>query len=131
MNEEPKSQRYDKPDETNPKDLIGHLKPPVHLVPPALILHVSKAMENGAKKYGAANWRDKKVRMTVYLAAAMRHLLALEDGEDYAGDSGTHHAAHIAACCGIILDALEGGQLLDDRPAKGPAAAIIKKFTTT
>jgi len=131
MNEEPKSQRYDKADPTNPKDLIGHKKPPLNLVPPALLIHTSMAMADGARKYGAYNWRLKQVRYTVYLAAIERHLAALKDGEDDSSDAHTHHAAHIAACCAIILDAMEGGNLIDDRPAKGPAAAIIKKFTTT
>lgn len=116
-------------DETNPKDLIGQTKPQLHLVPPALLIHASKAMENGAKKFGAYNWREKKVRSTVYISAALRHLMAFLDGEDIAADSGVHHAAHAAACLGIVLDALETGNLIDDRPKKGAAAALIEKFT--
>lgn len=117
------------PDSTNPKDIIGQLKPQLHLVPPALKIQVARAMENGAKKFGAYNWRDKKVRATVYIAAAMRHLEALLDGENNAADSGVHHAAHAAACLGIYLDAEAGGQLIDDRPPKGPASELIHKFT--
>lgn len=118
-------------DSTNPKDLIGQTKPQLHLVPPALTIHAAKAMENGAKKFGPYNWREKKVRMTVYISAAMRHLNSLLDGEDFASDSGVHHAAHAAACCGIILDALECKCLLDDRPLKGCAADLIARLTVT
>jgi hypothetical protein len=113
----------------NPKDLLGVLKPSLHLVPPALKIWVARAMENGAKKYGPYNWRDKKVKMTVYIASAMRHLEQLLDGEDLAEDSEVHHAAHTAACCGIILDALECKCLIDDRPLKGCASELITRFT--
>jgi hypothetical protein len=118
-------------DTTNPKDLVGATKPQLHLVPPALVIHAAKAMENGAKKFGPYNWRDKKVRMTVYIAAAMRHLHSLLDGEDLASDSGVHHAGHAAACMGILLDALECNCMIDDRPAKGCAAKLIERFTQT
>jgi len=116
-------------DTTNPKDLIGAAKPQLHLVPPALIIWTAMAMMNGAKKFGPYNWREKKVKMTVYIAAAMRHLSSLLDGEDLASDSGVHHAAHAAACCGIILDAMECNCLIDDRPPKGCAASLIERMT--
>lgn len=117
------------PDTTNPKAPLGAAKPQLHLVPPALTIWVAKAMENGATKYGPYNWRDKKVRMTIYVSAAMRHLLALLDGEDFAADSGVHHAAHAAACLGIILDAKECNCLIDDRPRKGAASKMIARMT--
>lgn len=114
---------------TNPKDAIGLTKPQLHLVPPALSLHVSQAMADGAKKYGAYNWRERDVRLTVYIAAAMRHLFSLLDGEDRARDSGHLHAAHVAACMAIILDAGETGNLIDDRPMAGPASDLIDELT--
>ena len=117
-------------DKTNPKDLIGMTKPPLDLVPPALIIWVSQAMKNGAIKFGPFNWRDNKVRMSIYIAAALRHILALQDGEDVAQDSQVHHAAHAAACMGIILDALETGNLVDDRPKKGAASQLLARFTS-
>lgn len=114
---------------SNPKDAIGLTKPALRLVPPALQLHVAAAMADGAAKYGPYNWRKNAVRMTVYLEAAQRHLLALLDGEDLARDSQVHHAGHVSACMGIILDALETGSLIDDRATKGPAADIIERMT--
>lgn len=118
-------------DESNPKDKIGQLKPNLHLVPPALIIHAAKAMENGAKKFGPYNWRVKKVRGTIYVSAALRHILSYLDGEDCADDSKVHHLGHAAACLGILLDAQETGNLIDDRPVKGAAAATIKRLTQT
>ncbi len=116
-------------DESNPKDRIGMNKPQLDLVPPALEIWTAKAMENGAAKYGRANWRKTKVRLTVYIAAAKRHLAALLDGEDNASDSNLPHAAHVAACMGIILDAAANDCLIDDRPAPGAAARLIEQLT--
>lgn len=116
-------------DETNPKDLLGATKPNLHLVPPALTIHTAKAMENGAKKYGPYNWRSKKVRATIYLDGALRHIVSYLDGEERAPDSGVHHLGHAAACLGILLDALETGNLIDDRPTPGKAAQIIERET--
>ena len=116
-------------DQTNPKDLIGVKKVQLGLLPAAGKIYGSLAMTNGAEKYGPYNWRDKKVRMTIYLDAMERHLLALRDGEDYAEDSGVHHLGHIIACGAILADAKEGGFLIDDRPKAGPAAELIKRTT--
>lgn len=115
----------------NPKDRVASAKPDLSLVPPALIIWVAKAMENGAKRYSKANWRneDQKVKMTVYLAAALRHVLALIDGEDCASDSGLPHAAHAAASLGILLDAQGCGTLIDDRSKPGPAAKLLEQLT--
>ena len=115
---------------TNPKDRVGIKKPPVHLVPAAGIIEMAMAMKNGALKYGPYNWRSHPVNLTVYIGAAQRHLLQLLDGEDEASDSGCHHAAHVAACMAIILDALATGNLIDDRPVKGAASKLIDDYTT-
>lgn len=113
-------------DQTNPKDLIGVTKTPLRLVPPALDIMAAPAMAEGAAKYGAYNWREKRVRYTVYLEATQRHLLALMDREDTASDTGIHHLSHIAANIGIIADAMFGGNLIDDRPTPGPAAKMLR-----
>lgn len=113
----------------NPKDLLGMKKAPLALVPPALLLYVSMVMRLGAAKYGPYNWRQNKVRYTIYIEAAMRHLLSALDGEDIDPESGMPHIAHAAACCGIVLDAKATGNLVDDRPTPGAAAALIKQFT--
>src|SRR6185369_16987370 len=55
----------------------------------------------------------------------LRHLAEFLDGANTASDSGIHHLAHAKACCGIVLDALETGNLIDDRPAKGAASRLL------
>lgn len=125
-----------KPQGINPKDAIANKKVPLGLLPAVGIIHGAAAMEFGAfragkdgKGYGPYNWRTTNVRLTVYLDALERHILALRDGEDVAGDSGVHHLGHIIAGASIALDALELGRLVDDRPPKGPAATVFERLT--
>jgi len=101
----------------------------IFLVPPAAIIHEAKAMMDGAQKYGPYNWRENSVAASVYIAAAMRHIYSWLDGEELAEDSECHHLGHARACLGLLLDALETGNLVDDRPIKGAAADLIKRFT--
>ncbi len=120
----------DKLEAINPKDIQGAKKAPINLIPPVALVHEALAFQNGAEKYGAFNWREKRVLASVYIGAALRHLLAYADGEDRAADSGLHHLAHVRACLAILLDAEECGQLGDDRPAKGTAGPMIEALAT-
>lgn len=116
-------------DQTNPKDLLGMKKPRLSLVPPAGLVYAALAMANGADKYGPYNWREKKVQVMIYLEAAMRHILSYQDGEENAKDSGVPHLGHALACLLIIIDALETGNLIDNRPKAGPMADLIERYT--
>lgn len=114
---------------TNPKDIVGAKKPDLSLVPPAAIIYMALAMEDGAIKYGPYNWRKNKVRARTYVAAMKRHIDAWLDGEECASDSGKPHLGHMMACGGILADAIETGNLVDDRPVPGSAARLIAKWT--
>ncbi len=116
-------------DETNPKDLLGAKKPPISLVPPSAVVKCAMAMKNGAEKYGAYNWRAKKVQYMIYIDAALRHIFALIDGENEAEDSKLDHKAHAMACLAILIDAEETGNLIDNRPIKGAVNQTLKKYT--
>lgn len=111
----------------NPKDKIGRTKVPMHLVPSVAIAHTALAMRDGANKYGPYNWRANDVAATVYLSAAERHIRSWLEGEDNATDSGIHHLGHAMACLAIMLDAQEGGNLVDDRPLKGPLPYMLQR----
>lgn len=113
---------------TNPKDLLGIKKVQLNLVPPSSIIYQALAMEDGAKKYGPYNWRENKVIASIYVAAAMRHLQQWYDGEELASDSQKPHLAHALACLGIIVDAKETGNLVDDRPLPGAASQLIARL---
>lgn len=115
--------------DNNPKAAIGATKVPLHLVPPSAKYFLALALEDGAKKYGPYNWRDKGISISTYKAAAERHLDAFWDGEELAADSGVHHIAHAMACCALLLDALTVGKLIDDRPIEGASAELQKTYT--
>jgi hypothetical protein len=117
-------------DGENPKDRIGARKPPLHLIPPSAEILESVVMGLGAKKYGAFNWRTTRVRASVYIAAARRHLAQWFDGKDIDPESGVSHLAHARACLGILIDAMATNHLVDDRPAPGAGTEIIELLTT-
>lgn len=113
----------------NPKDALGLAKVDLSVIPPSAELHLASAMMDGAVKYGPFNWRDNAVIGRVYVAAARRHLLQYLDGEDIDPVSGVHHLGHAMACCAILLDAQETGNLDDNRPKKGVAGDMIRRFS--
>lgn len=119
------------PDTTNPKDALGVKKAALRFVPPALAILASDAMADGAAKYGAFNWRETDVRLTVYIEAIERHIAALKDGQDYAEDSGHSHLSHIAANIGIIADADVLGKLIDDRALPGAGPQLLRERDKT
>lgn len=120
--------RFVFPDD-NPKTRYGVMKPSMSVVPTTSLIHLMRAMQNGADKYEPFNWRTKNVSSTIYYAAAMRHLMAWFDGEKNAADSGVHHLGHVMACCAIILDAEACETLNDDRPTPGVFAKLVEEFT--
>ena len=107
---------------------MGLKKPPMGQVCPVAIAHESLAMYDGVLKYGYRNWRKKRVIATIYIDATIRHLNAWAEGEEYADDSGIHHLGHARACLGILLDAQETGNLVDDR-AVGAFPAVAKRLS--
>lgn len=116
----------------NPKDAIGSKKPPLmSVVPNTALLHLGQAMQNGAKKYGAFNYREAGVRASIYVDAATRHLGAWFDSrQELAEDSGVHHLGHAMACMAILLDCIESGMVIDDRPkVAGKTVEMIDRLS--
>lgn len=113
---------------TNPKDAIGIKKVAFHLLPGPALVWQSLAHKNGAIKYGPYNWRREGVSASVYVGAALRHIHAWFDGQDYDKDSGLPALAHAMACLNIIADALACGLLVDDRPPAAPTAQMLEEF---
>jgi hypothetical protein len=123
------SESYDqKP--TNPKDVIGSRKLPVHLVPDSVTVYAALAFLEGALKYGRFNWRISGVRFMIYTDAIERHLKKLKNGEWADPVTRVPHLASIIACAGIILDAKDCGKLNDDRPPVHPTSEIIDGLTS-
>lgn len=101
---------------TNPKDMAAVSKLPVHFVPPILQVYAAIGFAEGAYKYGAYNWRPGGARASIYYSALFRHMAKWWNGEDLDPSTGVPHLANAISCLGIIVDALEQGCLVDDRP---------------
>jgi hypothetical protein len=104
---------------SNPKDLIGSDKLPLHLWPTTATAMGCIGLLEGMLKYGRTNWRDAGVRASIYVDACKRHLDAWFEGEQVAPDSGVPHLANALACLAIIIDAEAAGLLVDDRAYSG------------
>lgn len=117
-------------DDSNPKDRLGVKKVAVGTMYPniARILG-ARVFTNSAPEYGAVNWRVKKVRMSIYIDAIERHMIAITAGEDIDPKSGDPHIAHVNACTAIIMEAAALGNLIDDRFERDPAAAVLASYT--
>jgi hypothetical protein len=125
----PEPNRQVSPDATNPKDLLGDNKVDFSQISPFAMAHEACAMMEGTWKYGFRNWRDKKVRALVYTAAALRHIKRWEEGEDLDDESLAHHLGHARACLGIVIDAQETGNLVDDRvKSKGELGQLMNRL---
>lgn len=114
---------------TNPKDLIGSDKLPLHLFPETATIYGALALLDGALKYGRSNWRVAGVRASIYYDAARRHLSKWFEGEDIDADSSLPHLAHALACIAILIDATEAKKLKDDRMYPIGYAGIINDLT--
>jgi hypothetical protein len=114
--------------ETNPKDLIGCTKLPLHLWPTTASAMGAIALLNGALKYGRANWRVIGVRASIYFDAAQRHLTAWWEGEEE-DEEGVPHLASALACLAIIVDAAAAEKLTDDRQVAGGHRKMLDELS--
>ena len=89
-------------------------KLPVNLLSTQAMLQTAAVLKFGADKYHAHNWRDG-FAWSRPLAAAMRHIMAFNDGEDKDPESGLSHLAHAACCIMFLLEFEKTHPHLDDR----------------
>jgi hypothetical protein len=89
-------------------------KLPVNLLSSEALLQTAAVLKFGADKYHAHNWRDG-FAWSRPLAAAMRHIMAFNDGEDKDPESGLSHLAHAACCIMFLLEFEKTHPHLDDR----------------
>lgn len=120
--------KTDPKEAANPKALVGSAKIPIGLCSPAGLFHEAMAMDDGATKYGAWNFREVDIKASVYLNATLRHILLYFDGEEKAKDSGVHHLGHAKACLGIWLDSIQTGNYVDDRPPTSNLGELFDMF---
>lgn len=117
------------PKAENPKDQAARGKVKLSRLPSAGLIHTALAIEDGAAKYGAFNWRETPIEALTYVDAIVRHLSKWTDGEDFEADSGIHHFGHAAATLMILMDAMECGTLTDNRPPPGKAADLLARYS--
>ena len=92
-------------------------KAPLGLLDRYALEQTSLVMGFGAAKYGRDNWRGG-IAYSRLINAALRHLMAFNDGEDIDPESGLPHTAHLA-CCVMFLQNMEHTRKdLDDRYKK-------------
>ena len=89
-------------------------KPDVSLVPKEAILGTAQALSYGAKKYGRHNYKEG-IAFSRLTAAAMRHIIAFNDGEDIDEESGNPHLAHALASLSMLAFMVDNRTDQDDR----------------
>ena len=114
---------------TNPKQVCGSSKLPLHLWPETATIMGVIAMLDGCLKYGRSNYRVAGVQASIYVDACKRHLNLWMEGEECADDNGVPHLAHALACIAIIIDAEAAGKLNDDRMVQGGYVELARKLT--
>jgi len=124
---------------SNPKDLIGSGKLPLHLWPNTATALGCLGLLDGMLKYGRSNWRVAGVRASIYVDAAKRHIDKWFEGQDVdeefdehgnvVGGSGLPHLAHALACLAILVDADAAGKLVDDRMVQGGYHDLLARLT--
>ncbi len=113
---------------SGPKDIAAIGKVPLQLIPGAAAAHVAVALAEGAEKYGPFDWRKNPVLAMTYVGAAKRHIDAWVDGLEFDPSSTRHPIAHAIAGLMILLDAMECGQLIDDRPVAAPTSDLHEQL---
>ena len=78
------------------------------------LLGVGEVLRFGATKYHDNNWR-KGIATSRLMAAAQRHLLAYNDGEDLDPETGLSHLLHLSCCVMFAYELSLTKPELDDR----------------
>jgi hypothetical protein len=89
-------------------------KEPLDLLSSHALLEISKVLGFGAKKYNSHNWRNGISYSRLY-AAALRHLLAWNNGESEDPESSISHISHAACNLMFLLEFIKTRPDLDDR----------------
>jgi hypothetical protein len=89
-------------------------KPPISLIARSAIEAEARVMAFGARKYGRDQWR-KGFRWSRLIDAALRHVFAIADGEDFDPETGELHAAHARCCLAFLIEHHVHGLGCDDR----------------
>lgn len=118
--------------DTNPKDAIGSRKwRTLCFVPSVVLFELGAALLEGAKKYGPFNWRTAGVRSSIYVDAAIGHILQYWEGEDIDPDSGLSHITKAIASLVVLRDSMIQENHVDDRPPSSDLDAFRDRMQGT
>lgn len=110
---------------SNPKDAIGVRKWRYFTtIPMTVMAEVGAALFEGARKYGRHNYRSAGVRSSVYVDAAIGHIMQWWEGEDIDADSGLSHITKSITSLVVLRDAMIQDMLTDDRPPKAKLDSV-------
>lgn len=79
-------------------------KPRYDLMPFAALDEVGRVLGYGAEKYGPENWRRVPDANARYIAAALRHISAYQQGKEFDEESGLPHLAHALTSLLFVLE---------------------------
>jgi hypothetical protein len=93
-------------------------KPSLALLDRHALEEIARVMDYGATKYKRYNWRGG-IHIMRLMNAALRHLFAFIDGEDFDPESGLSHLAHAQCCIMFAQRMMKDRPDLDDRYLEG------------
>lgn len=89
-------------------------KADLSLIPLSAQIEEARGFMLGAEKYGRDNYKAGMESHRL-VAAALRHILAWEQGEDLDPESGASHLGHARCCLAMLLETSRLGTLKDTR----------------
>lgn len=98
-------------------------KADLSLIPLVAMTEEAKGFMLGEKKYGRYNF-TKGLQASRLIAAAMRHILQWQQGEDLDPESGASHLGHARCCLAMLLECQRLGTLVDDRNLPKPEPTV-------
>ncbi len=101
--------------DTNPKKQFGDKSVPLNLWPALASSYGALGLYAGKLKYGMSNFNATPVEASIYIAAAMRHLEAWAEGEEFDPKDDVPNLGGVLANIAILIEARAAGTLVDDR----------------
>jgi hypothetical protein len=108
---------------TNQAQKFDGEKSRLDLIPTSALVAEGHVLKFGAEKYstketpGEHNWR-KGLKFSQLVGAAMRHITAFNEGEDFDPESGLSHLAHARCCLAFLIEYQTSNSGIDDRYRK-------------
>jgi hypothetical protein len=89
-------------------------KVPLSILSAESLMAEARAFEYGAKKYARNNYK-KGMDWSRIIDAAMRHIVAFNNREDFDDESKLNHLWHAKACLAMLIYYYENKVGVDDR----------------